>query len=160
MPGDHRIAARPREGDASTDARSGRCMSANADVVRANSAAFNRQDVDGMLELYIADGIAWDRREIGFGEFRGKEAIRSYYQGLFDNVAEGREELEVVSEDGDVVIARCHVIVRLRGGDEDDQADDVTFDYALRVTLTGGLIASLEIFDDVATAASSAPLQP
>jgi ketosteroid isomerase-like protein len=133
-------------------------MSANADIVRANSAAFNRQDADAMLELFAPDGMAWDRREVGFGEFRGRDAVRSYYQGLFDNVAEAREELDVVSDEGDVVIARCHVVVRLMGGDEDDVADDVTFDYALRVTLTGGLIASLEIFDDVATASSSPPL--
>ena len=160
MPGDHRVAACSREGRAYPRARPGRRMSANADVVRANSAAFNRQDVDAMLEFFTPDGIAWDRRAVGFGEFRGREAVRAYYQGLFDNVAEGHEALEVVSEEGDVVIARCHVVVRLLGGDEDDQADDVTFDYALRVTLTAGRIASLEIFDDVASAASSPPLQP
>ena len=116
-------------------------MSANADVVRANSDAFNRRDAGAMMELFAPDSVVWDRRAVGFGEFRGREAVRAYYEGLFDNVADVHEALEVVSESDGVVVARCHVRVRLAGADDDD-ADDVSFDYALRVAVRDGVIVS------------------
>ena len=58
----------------------------NAEVVRANSSAFSRCDEAGMLELYAPDAVVIDRRAVGWGEFRGHDALRAYYQGLFDNV--------------------------------------------------------------------------
>ena len=124
----------------------------NAEIVRANSEAFSRQDVASMLELHLPDAIVADRREIGFGEFSGHDGIRAYYEGLFDNTASIKEDLEVVSSEGDVVIAACHVRASLTGQAGDPPA--VTFDYALRVELYGGLIRSLEIYPDVATAAA------
>ncbi len=124
-----------------------------ADTVRANNEAFSRKDVDSMLELHQPDAVVADRREVGFGEFRGHGAIRAYYEGLFDNVASVKEDLEVVSEDGDLVIAACHVRAELTGQGGEPPA--VTFDYALRVALDGELIASLEIYPDAATAAAA-----
>src|SRR3954451_16227900 len=121
----------------------------NADVVRANSDAFSRRDADAMLELFAADAVAADRRPVGWGEFRGRGAIRSYYQGLFDNASEIDEQLEIVSEEGDVVIASCHVTAKLAGQPD---SPGVAFDYALRLTLADGLITSIEIFDDAASA--------
>jgi ketosteroid isomerase-like protein len=115
------------------------------DVVQANSAAFSRRDADGMLELFAPDAVVLDRRPVGFGEFRGQAAVRSYYQGLFDNLDALHEKLDVVAAEGDTVVASCHLRARLTGQPEDDE---VTFDYALRVTVTAGLIASLEIHDD------------
>jgi hypothetical protein len=54
-----------------------------------------------------------------------------------------------VSSEGDVVVATCHTRAQLAG----DPEDEVTFDYAMRITLSAGLITSLEIFEDVAGAA-------
>jgi putative acetyltransferase len=124
----------------------------NTDVVRANSEAFSRRDVDAMLELFEADAVAVDRRPIGWGEFRGRDAIRSYYAGLFDNAAEIDEQMEIVSEEGDVVIASCHLTAKLAGQPGD--APEVILDYALRVTLADGLITSIEIFADAEQALS------
>jgi ketosteroid isomerase-like protein len=121
----------------------------NADIVQANSDAFSRRDVNAMLELYAPDAVVIDRRAIGWGEFRGHDALRSYYQGLFDNAEELREELEVVSEDGDVVVASCRLIGRLVGQPD---APEVSFDYALRITLADGKIATVDIYDDAEAA--------
>jgi ketosteroid isomerase-like protein len=125
----------------------------NVDVVQANSEAFSRRDVDAMLEFYAPEAVVIDRRSVGWGEFRGHDELRSYYQGIFDNVAEVHEDLEVVTEDGDVIVASGHVSVRLAGQPD---AGDVTFDYALRITLVDGLIVAMDIYDD-ANAAEAGP---
>jgi ketosteroid isomerase-like protein len=122
----------------------------NADVVRANSDAFSRRDADSMLELYAPNAVVIDRRPIGWGEFRGHDAMRSYYQGLFDNADDLHEDLEIVAEDGDLVVASCHLTGHLAGQPD---APPVKFDYALRIRLEDGLIASMEIFEDAAAAA-------
>lgn len=106
-----------------------------------------------MLELHKPDALVADRREVGFGVFRGHGAIRAYYEGLFDNVASVKEDLEVAQSDGDVVIASCHVRAELAGQAGDPPA--VTFDYALRVEVEGDLIASLEIYPNVAAATAA-----
>jgi ketosteroid isomerase-like protein len=106
-----------------------------------------------MLALHLPDAVVADRREVGFGVFRGHDAIRAYYQGLFDNTASVKEDLEVVREEGDLVIASCHVRASLTGQAGDPPA--VTFDYALRVQLDGDRIASLEIYPDAAAATAA-----
>ena len=126
--------------------------SANTDVVLANSEAFSRRDADAMLELYAPDAVVTDRRQIGWGEFRGHDALRSYYQGLFDNVAVLHEDLTVVSESGDTIVASCRLGAQLVDG---PAGDEVAFEYALRIRLVGGLIASMEIYEDVQAAAAS-----
>jgi ketosteroid isomerase-like protein len=123
--------------------------SANVDVVRANSEAFSRRDVAGMLALYAPDPVVEDRRPVGFGRFEGQDAIASYYEGLFDNVMSAQEELTVVHDEGDVVV----VSVRLRARLVDPpDSDELRFAYALRVTLAGGLIKSLEIYENAEAA--------
>jgi ketosteroid isomerase-like protein len=122
---------------------------AAADTVRANSAAFSRRDVEAMLDLFAPDASVLDRRPVGWGEFRGHAALRSYYQGLFDNAARLNEELEVVFEDGGTVVASCRVRAQLAGQPAEDE---VSFDYALRVTVGDGLIETLEIYEDVQAA--------
>jgi ketosteroid isomerase-like protein len=87
----------------------------NAEIVRANSDAFSRRDVDGMLEFFAPDAVVTDRRAVGWGEFRGHEAMRSYYLGLFDNADDLHEDLEIVSEEGDLVIASCRLEAHLVG---------------------------------------------
>jgi ketosteroid isomerase-like protein len=126
--------------------------SSNVDVVLANSQAFSRRDADAMLALYAPDAVVVDRRAVGWGEFRGHDALRSYYQGLFDNVSELTEELDVVSEDGDVVVADCRLEARLV---DPPDAAPVAFTYALRITLAGGLITAMDIHEDASAAAAS-----
>jgi ketosteroid isomerase-like protein len=121
----------------------------NSEVVRANSEAFSRRDADAMLELYAPEAVVVDRRQVGWGEFRGHDALRSYYQGLFDNAEELHEELEVVSEEGDVIVASCTLRGRLVGQPD---GPEVTFGYALRIQLAGGLIQAMDIYEDAAAA--------
>src|SRR3954463_9204649 len=90
----------------------------NAEVVRANSSAFSRRDENGMLEFYAPDAVVIDRRAVGWGEFRGHDAMRSYYLGLFDNADELHEDLEIVSDEDDVIVASCRVTARLAGQPE------------------------------------------
>lgn len=115
------------------------------DLVRANSAAFSRRDVDAMLDLFADDALVVDRRAVGWGEFRGHDALRSYYQGLFDNADSLRADLEVVAEDGVTVIAACSVRAVLTG---QPAADEVSFGYALRIVVGRGLIEAIEIYED------------
>jgi ketosteroid isomerase-like protein len=121
----------------------------SADIVRANSEAFSRRDVDAMLELFAADAVVRDRRAVGWGDFLGRDAIRAYYEGLFDNVDEIFEDLAVASASADVVVAPCHTTARLAGQPD---AALVTFDYALKVTVADGLIQALEIYENAKTA--------
>src|SRR5436309_11312605 len=109
----------------------------NAAVVHANSEAFSRRDVGAMLELFAPDAVVRDRRTVGWGDFHGRDAIRAYYEGLFDNADQIYEDLAVVSEQGDAVVASCRVTAHLAG---QAKADVVTFDYALKVTVARGLI--------------------
>lgn len=124
----------------------------NVETVQANSRAFSRRDADAMLELYAPDAVVVDRRAVGWGEFRGADALRSYYQGLFDNAEDLHEQLDVVSEDGDTIVASCRLTARLAG---QPAAPEVTFDYALRIRLVDGLIASIDIYEDAGAAAAA-----
>src|SRR4051794_22296684 len=126
--------------------------STNEKTVRANNAAFSARDVDGMLKLHAPDAAVFDRRPIGWGEFHGHDALRSYYQGLFDNADELDEELEVVSEEDGTVVASCHLRARLAGQED---REPVTFDYALRIRLEAGVIAEVQIHDDAEAAGAS-----
>ena len=122
----------------------------NAEVVRANSAAFSARDVDGMLAFFAPDAVVIDRRAVGWGEYQGHDALRSYYLGLFDNADALREDLEIVSDADDVIIASCRVAAHLAGQPD---TPPVEFTYALRIALAGGLIASMEIYEDADAAA-------
>jgi ketosteroid isomerase-like protein len=121
----------------------------HAETVRANNAAFSRQDVDGMLRLFAPGAVVIDRRPMGWSEYRGHTALRAYYQGLFDNAAELSETLEIVAHDGDLVIADCHTSATLAGSPE---AGAIEFAYALAIAFTGDLIDTLEIYPDAASA--------
>jgi ketosteroid isomerase-like protein len=121
----------------------------SADIVRANSEAFSRRDVDAMMQLFAPDAVVRDRRAVGWGDFLGRDAIRAYYEGLFDNVDEIYEDLAVASASAGVVVAPCHTTARLAGQPD---AALVTFDYALKVTVADGLIQALEIYEDAKTA--------
>jgi ketosteroid isomerase-like protein len=124
----------------------------NRDIVKANNEAFSRRDPDAMLELYAPDAVVIDRRSVGWGEFRGHDALHAYYQGLFDNADELHEDLEVVSEDGDVLVASCRLTAKLKGQPE---AGPVEFGYALRIWMAGGLIAAMDIYEDAEAAGAA-----
>jgi ketosteroid isomerase-like protein len=125
----------------------------NSEIVQANSAAFSNQDVDAMLEFYAPDAVVIDRRQVGWGEFRGHDALRSYYQGLFDNVDEIDEALEIAAEEGDTVIASCRTTAQLTG--QPLGSGEVQFEYALRMVLADGLIQAMDIYENAEVAAAA-----
>jgi hypothetical protein len=111
----------------------------NAEIVTANSAAFSNHDA-----------VVVDRRQVGWGEFRGHDALRSYYQGLFDNVDQIHEGFEVASDDGDTIIAECKTTAQLTG--QPLGSGEVHFEYALKMVLADGRIQTMDIYEDVETA--------
>jgi ketosteroid isomerase-like protein len=125
----------------------------NTEITHANSAAFSNQDVEAMLELYSPEAVVIDRRQVGWGEFRGHDALRSYYQGLFDNAEEIRENLEIVSEQGDTVIAACSLTAQLAG--QPLGSGEVHFEYALRIVIDDGLIQAMDIYADAEAATAA-----
>lgn len=126
----------------------------NAEIALTNSAAFSRKDLDAMMEFYAPDVVVTDRRAVGWGEFRGRESVHSYYEGIFDNVAEINEDMQVVEERGDVVIGACEMRARLV--DTPREGGEVMLSYVLRITVEGGLITAMDIFEDVESAAAAA----
>jgi ketosteroid isomerase-like protein len=123
----------------------------NAETVTANSRAFGRRDIDAMLEFYAPDAVVTDRRAVGWGPFRGRDEVRDYYEGIFDNVSELHEDFRVVSDEGDVIVADCHLRARLV---DPPDSDEVEFRYALRIALANGLITAMDIYENVAAAAA------
>jgi len=115
-------------------------------VVRANNVAFNDMDVDGMLALYAEDAEVVDRRRVGMGTFRGHAELRPFYLGIFHSATTLHEDLDVVAEDGDIVVAHCELTGQLVGAPQG--AADATATYGLIVTVRDGLIRRLDIADD------------
>ena len=121
-------------------------------VVLGNNAAFCRRDAEGMLTHFAPDAHVVDRRPGGFGEYTGHDAIHAYYGGIFDNVVEINEELEIVSSADGVVVASCRTWAELSS---DMGSGDFATSYALLIDVRDGLIARLEVFADADAAIAS-----
>ena len=115
-------------------------------VVLANSEAFSRMDVDGMLALYADDAVVADRRRVSMGTFRGHQELRAYYLSIFHSASELHETLEVLAHDGDVVVAGCELRGRLAGGPSG--APDVVVPYGLVIEVRDGRIVRLDLHED------------
>src|SRR5687768_11208050 len=79
------------------------------DVIRANSEAFSRMDVDAMMDLYAPDAVVVDRRRAGFGTFTGHDELRPYYLSIFHSASELHEDLEVLAHGDGVVVTHCEL---------------------------------------------------
>src|SRR3712207_2335003 len=113
------------------------------DVVRANSAAFSGQDVDGMLRCYAPDAVVRDQRHGGLlGSFTGHDELRTYYLGIFHMARWLREDLQVLAVDGDVVVADCELHGQLAA---DADGREMVAPYGLLMRISDGLIRELDI---------------
>jgi ketosteroid isomerase-like protein len=87
---------------------SGRCPRRTSRSVRRGTDAYNRRDLDGILENWAADAVVDWSRSRGFdaGVFRGHDEIRAHWQRLLDAFDEVRIELvgPVEVEEGLVVV--------------------------------------------------------
>jgi ketosteroid isomerase-like protein len=79
----------------------------NVEIVRRGTDAYNRRDLDGVLENWAPDAVVDWSRSRGFdaGVFRGHDEIRAFWQRLLDAFDEVRVELvdPVEVEEGLVV---------------------------------------------------------
>ncbi|HEX8120127.1 MAG TPA: nuclear transport factor 2 family protein [Solirubrobacteraceae bacterium] len=114
-------------------------------VVRANSAAFSRMDVDAMMDLYAPDAVVVDCRRVSMGTFSGHDELRAYYLSIFHSASELHEELEVLAERGNVVVAGCELRGRL--ADAPARAADVVVPYGLIIRVADGRIARLDLHE-------------
>ena len=62
-----------------------------------------RRDPQAMVERFAPDAIVTDHRG-GLGSWRGRDELLAYYAGICDTALAIREDLEIVSERGAVVI--------------------------------------------------------
>ena len=117
-----------------------------AAVVLANSEAFSRMDVDAMMALYAEDAVVTDRRRVSMGAFRGHDELRAYYLSIFHTASSLHEDLAVLAQDGDVVVAGCELRGHLASAPAG--TGDVVVPYGLVIEVRDGRIARLDLHED------------
>ena len=127
-------------------------------VVRANSEAFSRMDVDAMMDLYAPDALVVDCRRVSMGTFTGHDELRPYYLSIFHSASELHEDLRVVAERDGVVVADCELRGRLAGAPA--RAADVVVPYGLVLHVRDGKIARLELYESGEDALDASGLAP
>jgi ketosteroid isomerase-like protein len=127
------------------------------DVLLAVNAAFSRRDPAAMVERFAADAVVTDHRQGGLGSWRGHDELLAYYAGICDSAHELREDLEILTEDGDVVIADCVFNARLS---EDGAPDEFSLRYSLFALVRDGLVQELGVHQDAASARAQAAGMP
>ena len=124
------------------------------DVLLAVNAAFSQRDAPAMVERFAPDAVVTDHRQDGMGSWRGRDELLAYYAGICDSARQLREDIEIVYEQGDVVVADCVFNAQLS---EEGGPDEFSLPYALSVVVRDGLIQELGVHQDVASATQAAP---
>jgi ketosteroid isomerase-like protein len=125
------------------------------EVLLEVNAAFGRRDARTMVEHFAPDAVVTDHRPDGMGSWRGREELLAYYAGICDSARALREDIEIVSENGGVLVAGCTFHAQLS---EDGGPDEFVLPYALTVVVRDGLIQELGVHQDVAAATQAAPM--
>ena len=102
-----------------------------------------------MVARFAPDAVVTDHRPGGLGTWHGRDELLAYYAGICDSARELREDIEIVSEQGELVIADCVFNARLS---EEGTAEEFVLPYALTVVVRDGLIEELGLHQDVAAA--------
>ncbi len=129
----------------------------NVETVRRGIDAYNRGDLDELLENWAPDAVVDWSRSRGFdaGVFRGHDAIRAHWQRLLESFDEVRVEIvdpiEEV-EDGLLVVENLGY---LRGRD----GIEVQTRSALLVTIRDGKTASFTLYQTKQEALEAAGLR-
>jgi ketosteroid isomerase-like protein len=113
----------------------------NVELARAGYEAFNRGDIDALLDLCSPD-IEWrDFATIDSESVRGKDAVRGYFETVMEAWEQIRlEPEEIVDVGGGRVLVVSHLIGRGKGSGIEagmQGADLLTFDGGLLVRWTG-----------------------
>ena len=126
------------------------------EVVKSNSAAFSRMDLDAMMELYAPDAEVVDCRRVSLGTFRGHDELRPYYLSIFHSASELHEELRVLAYRDGVVVTDCELRGRL--ADAPVTAPEVVVPYGLIIHMRDGKIQRLELYENGADALAESGL--
>jgi ketosteroid isomerase-like protein len=115
----------------------------NAEIVRRGFAAYNRRDLDGILENWAPDAVLDWSNSRGFdaGVFRGHDEIRAFWQRLLEAFDEVRLEIDdpLEVEDGLFLVEN---VAYLRGRD----GIEVQARSALLITIWDGETTSLTLY--------------
>ena len=127
------------------------------DVLLAVNAAFSDRDAPTMVQHFAPDAVVTDHRQGGLGSWQGRDELLAYYAGICDSARELREDLEIVAEHGDLVIADCTFNARLT---EDGPPEEFVLTYGLSVVVRDGLIQELGVHQVAAVARAQAASMP
>jgi ketosteroid isomerase-like protein len=93
----------------------------NVQLVRRSTDAYNRRDLDGIVETWAADAVLDWSRSRGFdaGVYRGRSEIRAFVQRFLETFEEIRTEIaEPIEVGDDLVIVENVAYLRGRDGIE------------------------------------------
>jgi ketosteroid isomerase-like protein len=94
--------------------------SGDLDLVRQGYEAFNRHDVEALLEL-LDDSIEFRLPMDPLGRqpvFRGRAGAREFYETVFGGFEEFRAEVEAINPLADVAVVTGRIHARVPGGSE------------------------------------------
>ena len=128
----------------------------NVEIVRRGFDAYNRGDLDGLLENWAPDAVVDWSRSRGFdaGVFRGHDAIRAHWQRLLEAFDEVRIELvDPIEVEGDLLIVENLGYLRGRDGIE------VQTRSAWLITIRDGELTSFTLYQTRQEALEAAGLR-
>lgn len=126
----------------------------NVDLVRSSVEAFNRRDLDALLEVFD-DDVEYDVTEVLLtGPHRGKDEVRKLLRGLWDLIDEMWMKPERIDDLGD---GRVLVIVH-QGGRGHGSGIDVEARRGHLMSLRGGRIWKVKVYAEPGSALEAAGL--
>ena len=120
-------------------------MADSRTVIEQAYTAFNRRDIDGALALMTED-VSWPKASEG-GRVVGKDEIRAYWTRQWSEFDPRVEPLAITVGDEGKIRVRVHQLVKSLDGDVLSDSEVLHL-----FTLHGGLIAAMNIGDEVESA--------
>ena len=128
----------------------------NIEIVRRSTDAYNRRDLDGILENWAPDAVVdWtNSRGLEVAVVRGHEAIRAFMQRFLETFDEIRLELnDIVEVEDDLLVVENVAHVRGRDGIETQARS------AWLISIQDGMQTSLTMYQTKQEALEAARLQ-
>jgi ketosteroid isomerase-like protein len=116
---------------------------------RRGQEAANRGDLDGAMTLFAPDAVYVTER---FGQFKGRSAIRGYFEDWYGSFDDLVVEMEEVRDLGNGVIFAPQVVT----GRHASSSVEVTLRNATVHVFVDGLVVSSETYVDIAQARAAA----